>query len=86
MYQHSGVEEFMASATIITARKKKPKRNDKAVKIDRVIAMKAGLVAESKGQPLAEYVTEILRGPVERDWARAVRTIDTLPAPAAEDN
>jgi hypothetical protein len=52
------------------------KRNDKAVKISRDLAAKAKLIAESKGIPVAEYLSELLRGPVERDWPKAVKTIE----------
>ena len=54
----------------------KAKRDDVAVKVDRTLADKAKLVASRKGTTLAEYLTDQLRGSVERDFAKAVRELD----------
>lgn len=48
-------------------------REDKAVKIDRTLADKAGLVASRRGITIAEYLSELIRGPVERDFAATVK-------------
>lgn len=59
---------------------KKARRGDKetptvAVKIDRAIASKARMIATDRGLNLAEYVSEALRGVVEKDWAKMVRRV-----------
>jgi hypothetical protein len=56
-------------------RRDRPKRDDKAVKIDRSVAMKAKLVADTRRMSVAEYLSELLRGPVERDWQKAARQL-----------
>ena len=52
-------------------RKDGPKRDDKAVKIARDLAVKAAIIAESRGVPMAEYLSDILKAPIERDWPKA---------------
>jgi hypothetical protein len=47
----------------------------RAVKIDRALAAKAQMIATDKGVSLADYISESLRGVVERDWARMVRRL-----------
>jgi hypothetical protein len=47
-----------------------------AVKIDRVIASKAKMIAADQGKSLAGYLSEGLRGLVERDWAKMVKRAD----------
>jgi hypothetical protein len=48
-----------------------------AVKVDRDIVTKAKLIAADKGEPLAGYLSGILRGTVEKDWAKVVRKAGT---------
>jgi hypothetical protein len=43
------------------------KRNDVAVKLDADVARLARIVAAERGQPIAAYISEILRPIVERD-------------------
>ncbi len=57
----------------------KPKRNDKAVKIARDLAIKAKVIAEAKGITIAEYLTSLLRPHVEKDWPRAVQQLGKTP-------
>jgi hypothetical protein len=47
----------------------------KAVKIDRALAAKAQMIATDRGMPLADYISETLRGAVEKDWAKMVRRV-----------
>ncbi len=54
----------------------KPKRNDKAVKIARDLATKAKVIAETQGMNLAEYLTGLLRAPIERDWPKALKHLE----------
>lgn len=44
-----------------------------AVKVERDIASKAKLIAADKGEPLAGYLSGILRSTVERDWGKIIR-------------
>lgn len=55
----------------------KPKRNDKAVKIERDLAVKASVIAEQLGyDSMAEYLSDLLRPLIERDWPKALKTLD----------
>jgi hypothetical protein len=47
----------------------------KAVKIDRGLAAKAQMISTDRGIPLADYISETLRGAVEKDWARMVKRV-----------
>jgi hypothetical protein len=48
-------------------------RRDGVVKVDKGVLAKASYVARIREIPLAEYVTELLRGLVERDFERIAR-------------
>jgi hypothetical protein len=48
-------------------------RDDIVVKVDRGIVAKARYVAESRRIPLAEYLSELLRPVVGRDFDRATQ-------------
>jgi hypothetical protein len=60
--------------------KQPDERDDVAVKIDRLVADKARLVAARRGITLAAYLTELVVAPVEKDFAEAVRAMGA-PAP-----
>ena len=51
----------------------KTHRDDISVKMDRALAAKAQYLARLKGITLAEFISETLRAPVERDFAKASR-------------
>ena len=51
----------------------KSKRDDVAVKLDRELTDKAKLVASRKRITLAEYMTELSRPTIERDFAKVIR-------------
>lgn len=53
------------------------KRDDRAVKIAKDLAVKAKVIAESKDISLAEYLSGLLRGPIEKDWPKAIKKLDT---------
>ena len=57
----------------------KPKRDDKAVKIERPLAVKAGLIADARRITVAEYLSDLLRSQVEKDWLRVSRQLDQHP-------
>lgn len=58
------------------AQSDKPKRDDVAVKVDRTLADKARLVASRRGLTLAEYLSELIRTPVEKDFAKVIREME----------
>lgn len=58
--------------------RKKSGRKTSAVKIDASIAMKAARVAEDRGIPVSEYLTEMVRDRVEREWLKIVKRADEL--------
>jgi hypothetical protein len=60
-----------------TAVAKKPKRNDVTVKIDAAIVAQAKHIATSRDITLAEYLTEVLRAPVGRDFERFKRQLNS---------
>ena len=48
-------------------------RDDVVVKIDKQVAAKARYVAAMRDIPLAEYLTEMVRGLVDRDFERSTK-------------
>lgn len=50
-------------------------RDDVAVKLDRTLADKGKLVASRRGITLAEYLTELSRATIERDFAKTIREL-----------
>jgi predicted HicB family RNase H-like nuclease len=44
-----------------------------AVKIERSLAGKAKMIATDKNVSLAEYISEIIRPTVERDWGKLIK-------------
>jgi hypothetical protein len=47
-----------------------------AVKVERDIVSKAKMIAADRGVPLASYLSDGLRGMVERDWSKMVKKAD----------
>ena len=55
-----------------------PPRDDKAVKIERDLAVKAGVIAEQFGfDSIAEYLSALLRPPIEKDWPEALKRLES---------
>jgi hypothetical protein len=50
-------------------------RDDRSVKLDRGLVDKAQLVARSQGITLAEYLTELMRSPVEKAYRQCVKAM-----------
>jgi hypothetical protein len=66
----------MATLTVgreMAKKAEKGKRDDVAVKLDRALAEKAKFVASRKRTTMAEYLSEMVRSSVERDFANAVK-------------
>lgn len=59
----------------LTMPRKKTNRNDKAVKFDRNLGMKAGFIAEFRGIPIAEYLSEMCRKQIESDWIEVNKAV-----------
>jgi hypothetical protein len=45
------------------------------VKADVDLVRKAKTIAEDKGVDLSEYLSELIRGPITRDWDRIMRRV-----------
>lgn len=54
----------------------KTERDDVTVKLDRAIVGKAKMVATHKGVTLAEMLTEMLRGQVDKSYAQMLRELE----------
>jgi hypothetical protein len=52
------------------------KRNDVSVRIDAEVYRLLKTVAAWKDVPIAEYLSDIVRPVVERDWAKINREVD----------
>jgi hypothetical protein len=57
-------------------RPKRSERADAVVKVDASLKGMAEMVAKRRGVPLAEYLSEILRSPVTRDFAKEMRLVE----------
>lgn len=51
-------------------------RDDVTIKVERAIASQAKAIAESKGKPVAEIVSEILRAPIAKAYAQMLRDLE----------
>jgi hypothetical protein len=56
--------------------RKRINRDDKTVKLDRAVVHKAKFIADIRGQSLAEYLTEIVKPIVDRDWPKALKRMN----------
>jgi hypothetical protein len=71
----------MPAIGAVMARKKmgRPKtsnRDDVSIKFDRVLARRAKAVADGKRTSMAEYLSELARGAIDRDYAQLMRELD----------
>ena len=64
----------MADVGTITVGRKKADSEDKflVVKIDRGIGMKARILAANRGVSMADFLSDTLKGPVEKEWWRMI--------------
>lgn len=53
--------------------RKKSGRKTMAVKMDAPVVKKAQTVADDRGIPVSEYLSDLVRSMVERDWLRIVK-------------
>lgn len=60
---------------------KRMARNDLAVKVDAEVVKQGRIVATHRGITLAEYFSELLKGPVARDYRDALTAMaDEIPS------
>jgi hypothetical protein len=57
-------------------RPKRSDRDDATTKMDRILLGKAHLIAKQRGVTVAELLSEMLRGPIEKAYAQLVRSLD----------
>ena len=60
-------------------RPKTSTRNDRVARVDAVVLGWAEMVARARGISVAEYLSETLRGPVARDFARVMEEMKGRP-------
>ncbi|WP_435007799.1 hypothetical protein P12x_005064 [Tundrisphaera lichenicola] len=51
-------------------------RHDAVVKLDAIVVGKAQMVAKARGTSLAEYLSTLIRNPVDRDFLKVMRQIE----------
>jgi hypothetical protein len=64
----------MGTGAAVMAKKKSPLKTT-PVKIDTGLVRKAKTIAEDKGIDLSAYLSEVVRGAIERDWAKVLKKI-----------
>jgi hypothetical protein len=63
----------------MTRKRGRPKeghRREAVVKLDIIIVGKAQMVAKARGMSLAEYLSELIRGPVDRDFLAIMKQME----------
>jgi hypothetical protein len=68
----------MMGATMAKKRIGRPKsgRHDVSIKFDKVLAGRARLITQGRGITLAEYLSEITRPIIDRDYAKLMRELE----------
>ena len=57
------------------AREKKASPKTTPVKLDTGLVRKAKTIAEDQGIDLSEYLSGMIRGPIERDWTKILKKL-----------
>ncbi len=57
-------------------RPKRSERDDVTVKVDRALVSMAKLIATRRGVSVAEVISELLKEPMERAYARMLRELE----------
>lgn len=68
--------------TVPMPKSNKPKRDDKAAKIERVLVERAQIIARTLGKSVAEYLSDLIRPGVARDWPKALKALASGGPPA----
>jgi hypothetical protein len=71
-----GVITGVAGVAKTKGRPKRSERDDVTVKLDRSIARKAKAVAALRGISVAEFLSEITRGPVDRAYQQTHKDLE----------
>jgi hypothetical protein len=58
---------------------KRTERDDVAVKVDRKIVGKAKMISAHEGIPVAQILSEILRDPIDKRYAKMLRELEGGP-------
>ncbi len=69
----------MAGAVMAKKRMGRPKtseRQDVSIKFDKTLASKARLITSGRGLSLAEYLSEMCRPQIDRDYAKLMRELE----------
>lgn len=59
-----------------TMPRKKSNRDDQATKIDRLLLEKARIIAQERGISVAEYLSELARPVIEKDFPKAFASVN----------
>lgn len=70
------VVTVVPSAEIDVSPRKKSGRRTKLVRMDAPIVTKAQRIADDRGVPLSDYLSDLVRGSVDRDWAKMMKKFD----------
>jgi hypothetical protein len=57
-------------------RPKSSDRDDVSIKFDRILAGKARLISQGRGVSMAEYLSEMTRTFIDRDYAKLMRELE----------
>jgi hypothetical protein len=57
-------------------RPKSSERQDVSIKFDKILAAKARQVSLSRGVSMAEYLSELARSQIDRDYAKLLRELE----------
>jgi hypothetical protein len=57
-------------------RPRQEKRHDVSVKLDSVIVSKAKMIASARGLTLAEFLSDLLRAPVDREFTKEMKRLE----------
>lgn len=59
-----------------TGRPKTSERKDASIKFDKILAAKARQVSLARGIPMAEYLSEMTRPQIDRDYAKLLHELE----------
>lgn len=57
-------------------RPKTSERKDATARLDAAVLAKAQMVAKARGVSIAEYLTDIVKGPVDRDFLKEMKKLE----------
>jgi hypothetical protein len=71
----TGIVELMSMGKKM-GRPKTSERDDATARIDRGVLGKAQMVAKARKISVAEYLTDLLEGPVDRDFLKEMKKLE----------